>query len=294
MLKNQSLRLLSLDDLFLLRFLSEGFTITDSAKKLGLTQPAASQRLRKMEQAFQMSIVKKVGRQISLTKEGVDLCNKAISALAILEHQMNLDARLVLNIGTRPEVGSSWLWPAIKNLRKRNSSTTFHVHFSSGEDIIKKLGTGELDVILTSAPLTTSGFKSIEVAKENYVFVATAAIAKKIKNFSDVSEHILIEHDRSFPFLRYFSANDRAKLSFYDVWFLSSSELMLQAIESGFGVGVIPEYLAQKSLKSKKLARINLPVKLDHDFFRLLYRVERDIEPSIHELAAQLAKLGLR
>ena len=113
MLKNQSLRLLSLDDLFLLRLLSEGFTITDSAKKLGLTQPAASQRLRKMEQAFQMSIVKKVGRHISLTKEGVDLCNKAISALAILEHQMNLDARLVLNIGTRPEVGSSWLWPGI-------------------------------------------------------------------------------------------------------------------------------------------------------------------------------------
>jgi DNA-binding transcriptional LysR family regulator len=283
-----------MDDLYLLRHLSEGYTITAAAKKLGLTQPAASQRLRKIEAAYKLPILKKLGRHVGLTTEGVDLCNKAIAALSILEQELSEEKSQVINIGTRPEVGRSWLWPAIRGARKKHPNITFHIHFSSGEDILKRLGTGELDVVLTSAPLTTSGFKAIEVAKEDYVFVGAQKLAASVKSFNDLSEQVLIEHDRSFPFLRYLSAKDRARLSFYDVWFLSSSELMVQAVESGFGLGIVPEYLVKKSLNAGKLAKLKLPVQLDHDFFRLIFRVERDIEPSVKILAEQLKKLGLR
>ncbi|MDA9951307.1 LysR family transcriptional regulator [Oligoflexaceae bacterium] len=283
-----------MDDLYLLRLLLEGHTLTSAAGALGLTQPAASQRVKKIETAFSLKLVMKMGRNVKLTTEGIDLCNKAIASIALLEEKISDETQQVINIGSRPEVGQSWLWPALKVLRKKNPRFTFHVHLSSGEDIIKRLGTGELDAVLTSAPLTTSSYKAVEVAHESYVFVGHAKLKSQIKSFADLSKHILIEHDRSFPFMRYFSANDRARLSFYDVWFMGSSKLMVSAIESGFGVGVVPKYLVQKSLNSGALIEIPVKVQLDHDFFRVIYRTDRDIDSPVKHLSEQLIKIGLR
>lgn len=291
---NQSLRALGLDDLYLLKLLHEGHTLTSAAKTLNLTQPAASQRVKKIEASFEAKLLQKVGRNVKLTQEGMNICHKAVHALSLLEENLDEKANQVINIGTRPEAGRSWLWPALKTLRKKLDHLTFHIHFSSGSDILKQLGAGELDVVLTSAPLTTAQFRSIDVAKEDYIFVAKPEIAKSIKKFSDLSHHVLVEHDRGFPFLKYISAKDRARLSFYDVWFVGSSSLMVSAIESGAGVGIVPEYLTRSLIKSKKLQEIKLPMKIDHDYFRLVYRLDRDIDQAVRELGQELIKLGLR
>ena len=108
------LRYLSFDDLFLLRFLLSGKTLTACAKELGLTQPAVTQRLRKLEGVYKFAIIEKTGRNIRLTNEGTDLCNKASSALQLMEGVSEETADLVLSVGARFSEGSSWLWPTLK------------------------------------------------------------------------------------------------------------------------------------------------------------------------------------
>ena len=60
---------------------------------------------------------------------------------------------------------------------------------------------------------------------------------------------------------------------------------MCDAIVKGFGVGIIPKYLAQPFLKSKKLSLIDLNLELEHDFFRLIYRNDKNIEEEVKNLA---------
>ncbi len=279
------IRLLNFDDMYLLHELLEGKTITTAAKNLGLSQPAATQRLRKMEQVFGFALVAKVGRNIKLTVEGKLLCQKARDVLSLMGELSSEPASKTIRVGTRPEAGSSWLWPALQKIRKSDQQTTYHLQYGSGEEILAQLAQGVLDCILTSAPVTIKDYNYLDLAREDYVFVAKSALAKTIVSFEDLERYTLIEHDRSFPFLRYVKPKYKAKLKFSDVWFVGSSSCMCDAILKGYGVGIIPKYLAQPHLKSKKMSTIAINLELEHDFFRLIYRNDRDIETEVKLLA---------
>lgn len=80
-----NLRFLSVDDLLILMHLAEqGMSVTEVAKKLQLTQPAVTQRLRKMEDAFGQKIIERKGRGVQLTAFGQALSERATAALAAL------------------------------------------------------------------------------------------------------------------------------------------------------------------------------------------------------------------
>ncbi len=81
------LRLLDYDDLLILRALSEGRTVMEASKVLGVTQPAVSQRLRKMAFVFsEENIMNYHGRNASLTEAGKKASEKALKALEALDY----------------------------------------------------------------------------------------------------------------------------------------------------------------------------------------------------------------
>ncbi len=80
------LRRLDIDDLRILRGLSAGMVLVQIAKLNFVTQPAITQRLRKMEFVFGgKALVVKGGRSLSLTEHGKAAAAIACEALAILE-----------------------------------------------------------------------------------------------------------------------------------------------------------------------------------------------------------------
>lgn len=288
------LRFLSFDDLFVLKSLYAGHSLTETARELSLTQPAITQRVRKMEDLFKFDIYKHTGRRIVLTKEGEALCQRALDALTLMEDLDPKKSDIVVRIGTRPEAGRSWLWPAICNLKSKHPHVTYHVSYGSGSEILALLGVDRLDCVLTSAPLTSKSFSAIDLDREDYDLVAAPAIAKTIKKPADLNNQTLIEHDRSFPLTRYISSGDKVKITYRDVWFLESTEIMAAAIAEGHGVGVLPRYIAQRYYKTKKLMPLKIGIKIDHDFFRLIYRNDRNIDEPLTLIANELKHLGLR
>ena len=288
------LRSLDFDDLYLLRHLLGGRTITSTSAEMGLTQPAVTRRLRKLERVIGGPIVEKLGRRARLTAEGLALCEKARAALSVMEGLGAGPASWVVNLGTRPETGMSWLWPALARLRKKRPEQVYHLHFGSGEEVLRMLGGGMLDAVLTSAPHAVKGHGSIEVAREDYVFAAAPRLAARVRRLEDLRKEVLIEHDRSFPFLRYVEAGERAAMKCKDVWFVGSTNAMASALIQGMGVGILPRYLARPALRSGKLERILPEVKLSEDYFRLVYRLDRDLESAVRILGDALARFRLR
>jgi len=288
------LRLLNFDDLLILRHLLAGATITATAAEMGLTQPAVTQRLRKMEGVFGGPILRKVGRRSRLTEAGVALGEKARAALSLMQDVGTEPAPQALTVGTRSEVGLSWLFPALVRLRRLHPTQCFHCHFGSGEEILRMLVAGELDAILTSAPHAVRGFGAVDVAREAYVIVAAHDIARAVRSIDDLRGHVLIEHDRSFPFLRYVDPAVRATITCRDVWFVGSTSAMTSALVHGFGFGIVPRYLVRTPLSTGTLRRILPRVKLAADRFRIVYRLDRDLERPVTLLCDALARSGLR
>ena len=288
------LRFLNFDDLFLLQLLLDGSTITATAQRLGLTQPAVTQRLRKIEGIFGLKLMQRAGRRVRLTDEGRALCNRAAGAISLMGEVATGPTAQVINVGTRPEVGMSWLFPAVSGLRTKLPHLCFHMHFGSGEEILRMLGIGALDAVVTSAPLTVRGFGAIDLAEEKYVFVGTPELARDVHKIEDLRNHVLIEHDRSFPFMRYVEAGSRAQLRYKDVWFLGSSNSMTAALLAGYGIGIIPLYLVQKALAAKQLKQILPTLHIDSDHFRLIYRTDRGLDEPVEKLSHALIAKGLR
>lgn len=288
------LRRLDFDDLWLLQELLEGKTLTAIAVEMNISQPAISQRLRKIEDVFATPLLKQQGRRLGLTEDGVSIATKASGALKLMQALPSQQKKAVVNIGTRPEVGLSWLGQAVFDLRKVQEHLCFHIHIASGSEILQKLGTGSLDAVLTSAPVTLKDYRSIELAREEYIFVAHKSLRPKIKQWDDLKQHNLIEYDRSFPFLRYLDPEVRALATFQDVWFLGSTVLMARAMENAQGVGIVPRYLVQKAIDAGELEILSFSKKLSHDNFRFLLRADPVLESYMNLLAKRMRELGLR
>ena len=240
----ERLRQLDFDDLYLLQSLQEGLTVAATAKVLGLTQPAVTQRLRKIERVFAEPLIERVGRYVRLTSEGRAICAKAAEALALMHEISSMPERNILTIGARHEIASTWLWRVLSDLRTNHPEKVFNLVCGSYEELARQLESGVIDALLSPAEQPVRNQEQIEVGEETYLFVASPSLATHIKTLKDLQDQVLIDLDRSLPQLRHVQAEQRAMIRVKDTWTLGSVSLATRAIVSGQGVGVLPLSIA--------------------------------------------------
>jgi DNA-binding transcriptional LysR family regulator len=84
--KYKKLRMLDIDDLILLQHLLRGGRPSTGAALLGLTPPAVSHRLRKIEDVFEIKLFDRIGSKLSLNLAGKALSEKADRALLLMSN----------------------------------------------------------------------------------------------------------------------------------------------------------------------------------------------------------------
>ena len=250
------LRLLDFDDLFLLSHLLEGSTIAATAKQLGLTQPAITQRVRKIERVFADAILQKVGRHVRLTKEGRAICVKAADALALMREVTTEPAGTAVTVGAEALYGAAWLWPAASDLHEAQPGSLVHCVYASGDELAASLESGSLDAWLTSQPYAGGLHGVVDLAEADYVFVAREDVAARVKTLADLAGMLLLEIDRSYPLLSRLDPASRAAARFSAVWFLGNATSVLQAVLQGQGVAILPSSLAATALAGGRLALV--------------------------------------
>ncbi len=284
------LRLLDFDDLFLLGHLLEGNTIAATAKLLGLTQPAITQRVRKIERVFEEPILQKAGRHVKLTPSGHAVCVKAADALAMMRQVTTEPAKTGLNVGAAQAIGSTWLWPAILALRSSSPEQQYQCQIGAEDDLQALLESSGIDAVVTTKRASAGNQAVIELGEEEFVMVASPALAETLKGPEGLTAANLLELDRSYPLLSRLSATSRATIRFKDVWFTGSYAHLVQAAASGHGIAILPQSVASPALLAGKLVPVLSELDLEPAAQRLIYRSDRGIE----ELAKILADALLR
>lgn len=286
------LRLLDFDDLFLLSHLLEGNTIAATAKQLGLTQPAITQRVRKIERVFGEPILQKAGRHVRLTKEGRAVCVKAADALALMREVTTDTAGESLTIGAESLVYSAWLWPALATLRETSPGRRFDGYVGSPDEVTTMLETGALAASLSTAVPKSAAVETIELGAEEFVLVASPDIQATLKEPADLAAQVLIEIDRSYGMLARVEATTRAQLQFKDIWLVGSAMHAAQAVIAGHGVAILPERLVRTAIQTGRL-KVALPeLDIMPMTLRLLYRRDRASLSLVEMLAETLGVQG--
>ena len=259
------LRNLDIDDLLILQNLLTDISLTAIAKSLHISQPAVTQRIRKMESAFNATLLKKKGFRVFLTQEGRSIAEKARQSLSILDGEVNSDP--FITIGTREFSAKNILWPTLKEVLKIQSLPKFHISVRGSEELERALEKTEIDCILTSSPKAFGDYSVFHIFEEEYCLIGHVELQHR---WDEKFELTLLELNKSLPFLHYLNPDLKASLHFKDHIYLGSIEIILKAAAEKMGFAIVPQCVAEEFIE-KYPCKIYLDSQSFHkDEFKLV------------------------
>ena len=275
----------SLEDLRCFAAAARLLNFRAAARAVALTPAALGQRIHKLEEELGVVLFQRTTRSVSLTEAGLSLVPYAERCLASARECVRA-ARgetgpppTEITLGTRHELGMSWIVPQLEDLGRRFPSLDLHLYFSSGRDLLVRVRTLEIDCAVTSFRFSDPKLDSIPLHREDYVFVGSAALLRKkpLTTPAEAAAHTLLDESADLPLYRYFrDAHSRSagpeRLAFGRIVRLGGIEAIRRRVAEGAGVAVLPAYLVAPDLKRRAFRRIFPEVALPHDHFRLIFR----------------------
>jgi len=275
-----------------------------AARAVSLTPAAFSQRIRQIEERLEVRLFERSTRSVHLTQAGINLlpaaraCLAAAGACIAAAKGESGKPSIELTLGTRFELGMSWLVPLLDELERAHPNISLNLYFGSGPELLYRLRVLALDAVITSARLSTPMLDAFNLHDEAYVLVANAEYLKRspLATAADAAAHTLLDIDEELPLYRYFaeSASAPPPLRFAGYRFLGLGAAVKARALGGHGIAVLPRHMVQAELESGQLARILPKVDLLSDHFRLVYRRDDPRRSAYEELAATLRETPIR
>lgn len=271
-----------------------------AAARVHLSPAAFSDRIRRLEDEMGVPLLRRSTRDVALTAAGASLLSHVRQVLAGAD-QLALIAQgrgerlpVELVVGTRYELGLSWLCPALQALERKRPERTIHLYNGDSPDLTGRLERGELDAMVASMRLTSPRLRYAALHPEEYAFVG---VERSVRRREDAERAILLDVTPDLPLFRYFLD----ALPGVDPWRFARTEFLggignirRRLADGGGRVAVLPRYFISAELRERRLVTLMPRIKLRSDSFRLVWRVGHPREEELLALAADLRELPLR
>jgi DNA-binding transcriptional LysR family regulator len=268
----------SLDNLRCFLAAAEHLNFRRASRQVALTPAAFGQRIRQLEDCLEVKLFERTTRSVRLTAEGDALIPAAREAVRAAQKcasaVLNVEERpLRLTLGTRFELGMSWIVPMVVELNELRPLWTLELYFGSGTDLLERLRSGVIDAVVTSAPVARSEWHQEVLHAETYVFCATPTYleAHPFRGAEDAGAHSLLDINHTQPLSRYVLSVG-PPMTFRNVRACGTAGAVCALVEEGLGVAVVPEYMVRAELNSGQLIPLLPEVELLRDAFRMLWR----------------------
>lgn len=273
-----------------------------AARRVSLSPQALSGRIKQLEQQLDATLFERTTRSVELSPGGRRLVPHVRSILqnvaacsAVVRSEQ--DQPFELTLGTRFELGLSWLTPALARLRELQPKRTLHLSFGDAPALMTRVVRGEIDATITSSRIEAISVEYEPIHRESYVFVAAPHLlaSGSIRGPSDARSFVLLDERPDLPLFRYL----KDARSSDEVWRFSGTEYLgtigairVRALE-GAGLAVLPEYFVGGDLEAGRLVRLLPKRKLLDDHFRLVWRKNHPLGEKLRALGRELRDIPL-
>jgi long-chain acyl-CoA synthetase len=276
----------------------------NAARAVALTPAAFGQRIRQLEEQLGAQLFHRTTRAVSLTQAGLSLlpfaerCLLAAGECVRAARGETGPPPMEITLGTRHELGMSWVVSQLDPLSRVLPSLQLHLYFGSGPDLLLRVRTMEIDCAVTSSRFTDPKLDAVALHREDYAFVGAASLLarKPLTRPDHAADHTLLDVSAELPLFRYFrdASPIGDRLRFGRIVRLGGIEAIRRRVAEGAGVAVLPAYLVKADLRARKLRAILPRTPPGHDFFRLVFRAD-DPRRSVYDaLATEMLKTPLR
>jgi DNA-binding transcriptional LysR family regulator len=274
-----------------------------AAAAVALSPAAFGDRIRRLEDQLGQRLFQRTTRSVSLTPAGHRLLGQARRALDEARRCLAVPSEGVgcpfeLTIGTRFELGLSWLTPALTTLRQARAERSLHLYFGDSEDLLTRVRRGRVDCAVTSVRLTRWDLRYELLHAEEYALVAAPALLadSPLRRAEDADRHTLLDLHPDLPLFRYLldARPPGEQWNFRGIEYLGTIGAVRYRALEGAGVAILPRYFVQGDLEAGSLRAILPRAKLHSDYFRLIWRAGHEHEEEIRRLARELRRIPLR
>ncbi len=290
---------MDLDSLRCFVAVAETLHFRAAAERLALSPAAVSDRIRRLEDALDCSLFDRTTRSVSLTDPGRRLLPHARRLLADAARSAAVargDDRPLpfeLTLGTRYELGLSWLCPALAGLAGDRPERTIHLYMGDTDALLDRLDRRAVDACVLSARLTRPHLRTIVLHDEAYAFVSAGAGPACA---ADAEAFTLVDAAPDLPLFRYLldALPDGSPWRFGRTLYMGGIGAIRYQVLAGAGVAVLPRYFVAPDLAEGRLVELlpERPPRSDH--FRLVWRADHPRDDELVALADALRALPLR
>ncbi|MEZ6185658.1 MAG: LysR family transcriptional regulator [Planctomycetota bacterium] len=274
----------------------------EAAQAVHLTPAALGKRIQQLERELGVELFLRTTRRVELTTAGLSLVEPARVALAAGEACVRAargeggPAPLELVLGTRHELGMSWILPMLGKLERALPHLTLHLYVSSGPDLELRVRGSEIDCAVSSRQVSDPKLDALPLHQEDYAFVAAPkALARHpLSRAAHALEHTLIDAHRSLPLFGYWQSAAPERVRFGRVLVMGTIAAIRWLVVRGRGVAVLPRYQVAPDLAAGRLVEVFTKVTPRADTFRLLFRAEDPRIAVFQELARHMRAQPLR
>jgi LysR family glycine cleavage system transcriptional activator len=236
------------------------------ARAVSLTPAAFGKRIQQLEQQLDTRLFERTTRHVALTKSGRAMWPEALRLVQVAEECVRAGrgesgpATVSVTIGTRYELGLSWLVPMLPVLAAALPHVEVNYYFGSGPDLETRVKRFDVHCAVTSRIFIDPIFNAMRLAREDYVFVASPEVlrANALDRAADAGNHTLIDVQPELPLFRYFrdAAKAPSPIRFGGLRVMGTTSAIRLLVLAGEGVAVLPQYLLGEDLEAGRLVRL--------------------------------------
>lgn len=242
--------------------------VTDAAKALRLSQPAVTQKIHQLERALGLRLFQRVGRNIQLTDEGLQV---AAASLLVMRAMENLEhvARSVrelgrgsLTIGATQVAINYYLSETLAAFASVYPDLDLDIVLANTEDVCMQVASGRLDCGLVDAPLPELDLLHTPVAKDEIVVVAhrdhpLACLNRMVWGRLRGTKYLVWEPGSATELV----AAELLGPGYGEVSRLTMSSLgaVRHALLNGLGIASVPRIAVDDDLRSGELLQLPVP-----------------------------------
>jgi DNA-binding transcriptional LysR family regulator len=261
---------------------SKAKSFSKAAEDLHVTQSAISQSIKNLERKIDVKLFKRSGKKVVLTQEGEKLYALAQNFLGQMEETLDeithdkTSMSGIVRIGTLTGIGKSWLAPEMLQFSSENQDLTVSINLGFQENLVRDFENYRLDfLILPEESLPTVGEKQL-LGEERSVLVFPDN-----DNFK-IDQNITLEELASYPTILFQEEGDGLYLKWCrekygqipkrinKKYIINSHGNMLQAVQKGLGVAVVPLHVLKRSYYKDKVGSL-LDFKVSNGKFYVVY-----------------------
>ena len=242
----------------------ETMSVTETSKRLYLSQPAISKTIRELETDIGILLFDRINGKLHLNEAGKIFRIKADQLMEDFEALKNFDShssgKIPLRLGISLTIAMNSLPYAVEQFKIKYPETPLKIYSENVQQVQQRLLNGEIDIAFIEGFESNQGFNT-EILSEYSLFLVCSSHSKfagkeKINRDDLLSLPFLLREKGSTLRDCFDELTHKLKADISPVLESINTEVLIKAAQAGMGITVLPEPLAIQYLNDGIFKRL--------------------------------------